>query len=260
MTDRWLRCRTARTGAEVRVVCLPHAGGTAGPYAAWGTGLPESVELSAVQYPGREDRISEPPVGELEPLLSGLCSALLPLTDRPLVLFGHSLGALVAYEAARRLTALGAAPAHLVVSGRRAPSLPVGGDLHTRSDDALVAELRRLGGTHDALLRDPVFRSVYLPAVRADFRLAETYQHVPGPPLDCPVTAAIGDSDTEVDSPQAERWSDHTAGRFALRTFSGGHFYFNPGREPVLGLLRDVARSAGTPAVPGRSAESETLS
>ncbi|TXC99830.1 alpha/beta fold hydrolase [Streptomyces sp. ISID311] len=259
MTDAWLRCRTPRQSPAVHLVCLPHAGGTAGPYAAWGSGLPDDVELCAVQYPGREDRLSEPPAGDLQSLVAGVCTALLPLTDRPLVLFGHSFGAVVAYEAARRLTAWGAAPDHLVVSGRRAPSLPPRGDMHTRPDDELVAELVRLGGTRGEVLADPAVRSVYLPAVRADFKLAETYHRPATPPLACPVTVVMGETDTEVDDAQAGAWAAHTTGPFALRTFPGGHFYFTPRREPVLRLLADVTRTAAAAGARCRL-ESENLS
>ncbi|MEW9516089.1 thioesterase II family protein [Streptomyces tubercidicus] len=259
MTDAWLRCRRPAHRPSARLVCLPHAGGTAGPYAAWGAGFPDDVELSAVQYPGREDRLSEPPADDLGTLVAGVCAALLPLTDRPLVLFGHSFGAVVAYEAARRMTAWGTPPDHLVVSGRRAPSLPARGDMHTRPDDELVAELVRLGGTRGELLADPAVRAVYLPAVRVDFKLAETYHRPASPPLACPVTAVMGETDTEVDEAQARAWAACTTGDFALRTFPGGHFYFTPRREPVLRLLTDVTRTAAAAGARCRT-ESENLS
>lgn len=234
-----------RPGPSARVVCLPHAGGSAGFYAAWAADLPARYELSAVQYPGREDRIGEPPPSRLDSLVDQVHDAVLPLTDRPVVLFGHSFGAVVGYEVARRLTASGAPPEHLVVSGRNAPCVPPTGDIHRRDDDGLVDELLRLGGTSAELLRDPSFRAVYLPAVRADFRLAETYRHAaPGPgarSLGCPVTAVTGASDTEADEAGVGRWGLHTSGPFTQHTVPGGHFYFVPDRTPVVDLLAPVA-------------------
>jgi pyochelin biosynthetic protein PchC len=217
-------------------VCLPHAGGTAGFYLSWAANAPADLEVLAVQYPGREDRITEPCPSDLDELASAIAAALAPLADRPLVLFGHSLGAIVAYEVARIFQ-----PDHLVVSGRRAPSDPPGGDVHRRPDLDMVDELVRLGGTGSALLRQPEARSVFLPAIRADFRLAETYRHRPGPEPSCPLTAVIGTGDTEVNAAQARRWATHTTADFALHLLPGGHFYLLKEEDAVLAILKETA-------------------
>ncbi|GAB3579657.1 alpha/beta fold hydrolase [Amycolatopsis endophytica] len=195
--------------------------------------------MLAVQYPGREDRITEAGQEDARTTAAAVADALAGLAERPTILFGHSLGALIAYETARTLG--GHAPAHLVVSGRRAPADEVGGDLHRQDDDALVDELDRLGGVGTELLRDPAVRPVFLPSIRADFRVAETYRHRHGPPLTCPVTAVIGTEDTEVDAVQAGRWAETTRGPFTLHTLPGGHFYLLPRQAAVHDLLRRLS-------------------
>ncbi|MBB0244927.1 alpha/beta fold hydrolase [Streptomyces alkaliphilus] len=230
-----LRCREPRPGAATRMVCFPHAGGAAGFFSTWTEDLAPDVEVWAVQYPGRQDRFTDPFPADVEELAATAVESLLRLPDRPLVLFGHSLGALVAYETARLLErARGRSVAHLVVSGRRAPSDFVGGDVHLLSDESVIAELTRLGGTDEIVLNSPELLRALLPAIRDDFRLAETYRHRPGAPLRCPVTAVIGTEDPEVSRDRALRWAEHTAGPFALEELPGDHFYLVPRRRALL--------------------------
>ncbi|MGN9841250.1 thioesterase II family protein [Nonomuraea sp. H19] len=233
MNLRSLRCFTRRYAPRVRLVCFPHAGGAASFFRSWPVGLPADVEVWAVQYPGHEDRITEPCAGDMDHLAGDIAADLRPLSDRPIALFGHSLGAVVAYEVARLL----GDAVHLFASARHAPAETVPGDVHLRDDDAVIDELVRLGGTDGTLLREPEPRSVFVPAIRADFRLAETYRHRPGPHLGCPITALIGRDDPEVTSAQAERWRVHTGHRFALRELPGDHFYLIPQRQTLLALL-----------------------
>ncbi|OEV12824.1 hypothetical protein AN218_06305 [Streptomyces nanshensis] len=250
-TASWLRCQVPRPEAELCLICLPHAGGSASFYKDWPRLLPEGIEVRAVQYPGREDRFDEECTDDMDVMADAVARAVLGLGDRRFALFGHSMGAAVAYETARRIERVHQTePVKLIVSGRHAPHQAVHGDVHLRDDDAVVDELVRLGGTDGVLLRDPEMQSVFLPVIRSDFRLAETYRHTPGTELRCPVTAVIGDSDPEVDEVQASGWASHTSGAFALHTLPGDHFYLTPERDALLDL---VTRELGAAKPVGRA-------
>lgn len=244
-TSLWLRSYHGAHVAPVRLVCLPHAGGSASYYLPVSRALTPHIEVLSVQYPGRQDRRAERPIGTLQELAADVYAQLRHSDERPVALFGHSMGASVAFEVARLMEADGAEPAHLFVSGRRAPSAHRDERVHLRGDADLVAEMRRLDGTPAGLLDDPDVRRMFLPVMRDDYRAAETYRYVPGPALHCPVTVLVGDRDPKVDLAEASAWRDHTTGRFAMRVYAGGHFYLNSHQAAVL----DTIRSSLAPAI-----------
>lgn len=243
-----VRTFAARPHARARLICFPHAGGTAGSYRLWSLDAPWDVEVSAVQYPGREDRYGEPQPSSMSELAAGICAALVrQRMARPqcaTVLFGHSMGASVAYETARAMATLGHPPAALVVSGQPAPHRSRGGTLHLASDEDLLRDLRRLGGTAGDVLDNEALLRALLPAVRADYRLIETYRPLPGRRLNLPVTVLYADADPEVDTGEAGAWREVTAGECGLITFTGGHFYLDEQRERVLARVLEKVRDA----------------
>lgn len=241
----WLerRPRSSSAPPKLRLVCFPYAGGGAGVFRAWHGAFGPDVETVVLRAPGRESRLAEPALTRMEPLADAASRAIEALADRPLVLFGHSLGSLVALEVAHRLWAAGQAPAALLVSGRRAPHLPAAQPkLHDRPEAELLAELRRMGGTPEELLADKALMEMLLPMIRADFEVFETYEPTPDrAPLPCPVVAYGGVRDADVGREHLEAWRAYGNGEFDLHMFPGGHFFLQEG--DARSLRATVARA-----------------
>ena len=247
--DLWLRRYHPASDAGVRLVCFPHAGGAATYYHALSAALSPTVDVVAVQYPGRQDRRGEPLIDDLMVVADKLSAVFTDWTDRPLAFFGHSMGATIAFEVARRLESRGVRLAILFVSGRPAPSMPRRGHrVHLSDDAAVLAEMKKLSGTESQLLEDDDFVRMVLPAVRNDYKAIETYRYVPGPDVGCPVLAMIGDDDPKVNQAEAESWRSHTSGQFDLRVYRGGHFYLNDHRESVNRLLVERLTAVAAPS------------
>jgi surfactin synthase thioesterase subunit len=236
---RWLRRFHRADGDGPRLVCFPHAGGSATYYLATSRALTPDIDVVAVQYPGRQDRRDEPCLTDIGSLADHIVTALGSQSPAPTALFGHSMGATIAFEVARRLERDGVEPVTMFASGRRAPSCVREESVHLRDDRGVLAELRSLGGTDATLLADADIRSMILPAMRGDYRAIERYRWVPGPPLRCPVVALVGDNDPQVSPSEARAWGDHTAAEFVLRTFRGGHFYLDAHAEAILREITD---------------------
>ncbi|MEU3466076.1 alpha/beta fold hydrolase [Streptomyces sp. NPDC006733] len=239
-SQAWIRRYHPAPDSRVRLVALPHAGGSATYFHPLSAALGPEVEMLAVQYPGRQDRRHEAPVRDIGALADQVTEALLPWTDRPLALFGHSMGSTIAFEVARRLEDAGAAPAALIASGRRAPRTDRREGLHRLDDAAILAEVRLLGGTDEVMLRDEELLRLTLDVLRNDYRAVETYRCAPDAMLGCPVTVLVGDDDPRVTLDEARAWAGHTTGAFALHVFSGGHFYLAEHQRAVTERLLAV--------------------
>jgi pyochelin biosynthetic protein PchC len=248
----WLRCYRPLAAPRLRLVCFPHAGGAASAYHGWPRLLPADVELHAVQYPGRQDRLHEPCVTDMAELADAVAAALGPMLHRPVALFGHSMGASVAHEVALRLP--GPGPAGLFVSARRPPRLHRPRDVGD-GDAALLADVRGLDPASSTVLNDPDLRAMMLPAIRADYRLADDYRPSSPGTVGAPVTAYVGDRDPCVNVWQMRAWSEITDSDFDLTVFPGDHFYL---RAHEADLVHDVARRLDSPVL-GRMAVERTL-
>lgn len=218
----------ASQGDTIRLFCFPFAGGGASVFRPWTTDLSSAIEVYPVQLPGREGRWREPPLTQISVLVSALCEALQPLLQPPYALFGHSMGAFVAFELARQLRReRRPGPAILIVSGARAPQIP-DPDPPTYSMPAgqLIEELGRLDGIPSELQAHPELVALLLPMLRADLTLCETYTYRHEPPLACHISVYGGQHDDKVTLDQLSPWNVQTAGEFRLRLFPGKHFFF----------------------------------
>jgi pyochelin biosynthesis protein PchC len=238
--ERWIRRFRDDYRDGMKLVCFPHAGGSASAYRSWPLGLPSDIGVLAVRYPGREDRLGDPFPSELEALADDIADALSELPRHRLVLFGHSMGASVAHEVALRFQEQGCPPAALCVSGRCPPHALDGPQQLPRTDEELIADVLRFDESRAEVFADPGLREVLLPALRADYRLLDDYAGGRRPPLECPVYGYTGDDDPEVTPEQMRCWADTTHDAFRVRVLPGGHFYLRSEEAALLADLRDL--------------------
>ena len=239
--SEWLTRPRPNPQARLRLFCFPYAGGNVHAFRKWPQQLPPGVEVLAAQLPGRGARMREQPYTSVTALVEELGVAVRPLLDRPFAFFGHSMGAIIAFELARLLRGEGgAAPAHLFVSGRRAPQIPdADPPTYNLPDAEFIEEVRRLNGTPPEVLEHPELMGLMLPLLRADFQVVDTYRYADGPPLGCPISAFGGLQDFDVTREQLEAWREQTTSGFVRRMFDGDHFFLHRA-EPV--LLATIAR------------------
>jgi len=241
---------TGNSAAPLRLFCFPFAGGSGHEFRTWGERLPE-VEVFGVHYPGRTSRYTTPPIDNMAQMVAEIQEALSAYQDKPFAFFGHSLGALIAYELTYSLGAAGmAGPKFLFVSACDAPQfLPVPPQLHTLPDEAFIQAIREIGGTPEAVLQHKEILGMMLPILRADLKLLETYQYQERYPLTIPIYAAGGGADRIVSKGNILGWEAHTADWWEVCFFKGGHFYFREEPDsPLFGYLQRILSRQMPPA------------
>jgi medium-chain acyl-[acyl-carrier-protein] hydrolase len=261
MRSSWLSTPRPVARPRARLVCIPYAGGSAAAYHGWLPLLPADVELVVAQLPGRGLRAREAPVTSLAVLVDALEQALTALPPLPFVLFGHSMGAGVAFELTRALRRRRRPePAHLFVSAAAAPQLPrADRPRHDLPEPELLTELQRFGGTPDVLLRDPELLALVLPALRADFAVLETHRYRSERPLELPITALAGTADACVAPASVEAWRVQTTGRFDLQRIDDGHFFVHTKRERVVQSVTAALAPLRASAIPKQAEGAPTV-
>jgi medium-chain acyl-[acyl-carrier-protein] hydrolase len=243
--DRWFIRHRPNRSPKIRLFCFPFGGGGASFFRTWIDYLPPQIELCAVQIPGREHRLREPLFTELLPLVNTISKVVQPYIDTPFVFFGHSMGAWIGYELARQLRSQGhPIPLHLFVSGRKAPHIPnQEAPKHNLPEPEFIKEINRYNGTPDLVLQDPELLGIFLPILRADFSILETYDYEHQDPIACSVTAFGGLQDDAVSRKDIEAWQLHTSKEFRSQMFNGGHFFLKDSQAQVLSEINsDISK------------------
>ncbi|MER5544796.1 alpha/beta fold hydrolase [Streptomyces sp. NPDC002589] len=244
-SGEFVRILRSAPEARLRLVCCPHAGASASAYAALARELPEDIEVLAVEYPKRRAQSDRGGFTTIEELADLVSAALAPWSGRPLAVYGHSMGSVVAFEVTRRLEAGGSNVARLFVSGRRSPSDGLGDGLPA-NDEEIIAELTTLGGLPPKLLEKPKFLRPILTVIRHDYRSNSSYLAPPDAVVRTPVTFQLADSDYYVDPAAAEGWRRHTIGDFRVVHVHGGHFFLNERLPQVVEVITADLREAPT--------------
>lgn len=241
--DPWLVRLNQVNKALTTLVCFPHAGGSASYFHPLASRLGGEVEVLAVQYPGRQERRHEPLIGTIKGLVEEISPRLAGLTESPVALFGHSMGATVAFEVTREMEAARTSgPTVLFLSGRQAPSCAALSATRPPTDHELLDEIARLDGTQSEFLRDKELLAMVLPALRADYKALAAHRADPWARVRAAITALGGDADPMVDADGLDAWKMHTESSFTRHSLPGGHFYLNTHVSAVADVVRERLR------------------
>lgn len=243
ITKTWFQNGRVSEQAELKMFCFPYAGGTSLMFNKWADLLPSTVQVLPVELPGRGVRLKEPAYISLPELIDELEEVIWPLLDKPFVFFGHSMGALIAFELARTLRhKYGRESQALFVSACRAPQTPkIEPITYNLPHDEFINELIKMDGTSKAVIEDAELMEMIIPLLRADFQLVQTYEYLPGTPFRCPINIYGGLQDHHIPRELLLPWREQTSSRCSLRMLPGDHFFIRSSQAQLLKLLaRDL--------------------
>lgn len=226
----------------VRLFCFHYGGGSASAYKEWVKDLLDYVDLIAIQLPGRESRFGESLLSNVPQVVSELYKDFDPYLNKPFVFFGHSIGSLIAFELTRLLRKHGIfMPKHLIVLGTKAHQVPLKRPIiHNLPDPKLTEEIRKYNGIPNDILENQELMSIFLPIIRADFSISETYQYTVEEALDCPITALGGLSGDSFDSADLLEWKTQTSSSFEYHLLPGDHFFIRSSYQEVMTIVNNI--------------------
>jgi medium-chain acyl-[acyl-carrier-protein] hydrolase len=253
-SQMWFQSLSSVHGQSLRVFCFPYAGGNTSGFRSWQRNFPPEIDLCLVHLPGRGKRIGEPMFTRLNLLVQTVADLIMREPQPPYVLFGHSMGALISFELARELRRRRfAAPRRLFLSGRSAPNVANrAAPIFNLPEKAFIAEVKKFNGTPTELLENPEAMKLFLPALRADLEMLDTYEYYPEESLSCPITVYGGLQDTGAPEESLRAWKEHTSASCNLRLLPGDHFFIH---SPGIGFgdffWRDVMSTLHHPEPAG---------
>ncbi|PWT88387.1 MAG: putative thioesterase [Acidobacteria bacterium] len=236
----WLANVQRRQTPSLRLFCLPYAGGSTVVFHKWHKYVSSDVEIYPVQLPGHGMRLREVAFTSMDALVESTLNGLLPFFfDCPFALFGHSMGALLAFELGRLLRARhNLEPEKLIVSGRRAPQLADNeSPVYKLPENEFILQLHRLNGTPHEILSNREMLELVLPILRADFEVVQTYTYRAGEKLSCPIKAFGGLREETVSESDLMLWADHTIGAFSLSMIRGDHFFIHQSQQEFMAVV-----------------------
>ena len=246
--NRWIRDAPPASSRRPRLFCLPFAGGGARAFRSWQSLLDDVADVLPVQLPGRENRYREPLATDIDALARSVADGMADHCRSPYLLYGHSMGALLAYRFVHTMAQRGAPlPELLIVAAHRAPHQPPMEPLaHSLPREELVQRLKEFGATPTEILDHAQMLDFFLPVIRSDFALSELAPvYDPDAPLDVPILALGGTDDPLVGRDDLSAWSAHTTLDFRMREFPGGHFFQDEHAARVMMLLREELSRIG---------------
>lgn len=235
----WLK---PNPSASLRLFCFPYAGGNSYVFRSWLDRLPKTIEICPIELPGRGMQIKSTPFNQIEPLVKAIAQEILPYLDKPFAFFGHSMGGLVSFELARFIRRHhNLEPAHLFISGRRAPQTKdLKPPINNLPEAEFLRELRHLNGTPEEILNNHELMEILTPVLRADFAVLETYIYTREAPLNCPISVFGGLQDQEVQIEQLEAWQAQTLNSFSLKMLPGDHFFIHSSQTFLPELMQQL--------------------
>jgi surfactin synthase thioesterase subunit len=241
--DKLVKNKEAIIRGKSKMFCLPFAGGGASVFNGWIKAMKDQMTICPIQLPGREERIMEQPYIEMEDLVQDIVQAILPYMNDQVYIFGHSMGAKIAFEVEKELEKQGEKTNLLVISGSRVPHIPEPNPIYHLPDDEFERELGRFEGTPKEIMESKELLAFFLPVLRADFTLYEIYYSKDVFQLKCPILALGGENDREADLEEIKSWGMYTDSDFRYRMFKGGHFFIRESEDEVLDELKAAIRN-----------------
>ena len=238
-SNNWFVTFKPKKDALIRLFCFHYGGGSASIFRQWSKDVIQEVELVAIQLPGREERYNEPLLNNISQVIDNLLLHFNKYTDKPFILFGHSIGALIAFEFARTLRQRKMLqPKHLIVSGTKAPQVPLKKQhIHKLPKKQFIEELKKYNGIPDYIIEDEELISIFIPIIKADFSISETYNYSNKKPLSCPITALGGSNDNTFDADDLIKWQEQTSNAFIHQFLPGDHFFINTSYTEIINII-----------------------